>query len=291
MSELRLAVAGVPEHFNLAWRRLAERRALESLAVDLHWQEVSEGTGRMIDLLEACDADMALLLTEGAVAGVANGRRIRLLGGWVASPLRWGVHVAAASEAQSAKDLPGQRFAISRYGSGSHLMAGIYAQQNGWPEAPEFVVVDNLAGARRALAAGDAEIFLWERFTTQPVVDAGDFRRVDELPTPWPCFVAAVRDDLAPETLGAARLALRAALHEAQGLRQAEQAARAFAEAYALDPGQANEWLAGTRWADATALDPDMLAGVASAMRAVGMIEREPKTAELLVAADTGEGE
>ncbi|MEO0347307.1 MAG: ABC transporter substrate-binding protein [Pseudomonadota bacterium] len=291
MSELRLAVAGVPEHFNLAWRRLAERRALESLAVDLHWQEVSEGTGRMIDLLEAGDADMALLLTEGAVAGVANGRRIRLLGGWVASPLRWGVHVAAASSAQSAKDLPGQRFAISRYGSGSHLMAGIYAQQNDWPEAPEFVVVDNLAGARRALAAGDAEIFLWERFTTQPVVDAGDFRRVDELPTPWPCFVAAVRDDLAPETFGAARLALRAALHEAQGLRRADQAARAFAEAYALDPAEAAEWLTGTHWADATALDPDMLAGVASAMRGVGMIEREPAAAELLVAADTGEGE
>ncbi|MEL6198983.1 MAG: ABC transporter substrate-binding protein [Pseudomonadota bacterium] len=291
MSDLRLAVAGVPEHFNLAWRRIAERRALESLAVDLHWQEVSEGTGRMIDLLEGGDADMALLLTEGAVAGGANGRHIRLLGGWVASPLRWGVHVAAASSAQSAEDLPGQRFAISRFGSGSHLMAGIYAQQNDWPEAPEFVVVDNLAGARRALAAGDAEIFLWERFTTQPVVEAGDFRRVDELPTPWPCFVAAVRDNLAPEMLGAARLALRAALHEAQGLRRADEAARAFAEAYTLDPAQTAEWLAGTRWADATALDPDMLASVASAMRGVDMIEREPTTAELLVAADTGEGE
>lgn len=291
MSELRLAVAGVPEHFNLAWRRLAERRALESLAVDLHWQEVSEGTGRMIDLLEAGDADMALLLTEGAVAGVANGRRIRLLGGWVASPLRWGVHVAAASSAQSAKDLPGQRFAISRYGSGSHLMAGIYAQRNGWQDAPEFVVVDDLTGARRALAAGDAAIFLWERFTTQPVVDAGDFRRVDELPTPWPCFVAAVRDDLAPETLSAARLALRAALHEAQGLRQADRAAHAFAAAYALDPEQANEWLTGTRWADATTLDPDMLAGVASAMHGVGMIEQAPATAELLIAADKNEGE
>lgn len=291
MTSSRLAVAGVPEHFNLAWRQLAERRALESLAIDLHWQEVSEGTGRMIDLLETGDADMALLLTEGAVAGVANGRRIRLLGGWVASPLRWGVHVAAASSARSASDLPGRRFAISRYGSGSHLMAGIYAQQHDWPDAPEFVVVDNLAGARRALAAGDAEIFLWERFTTQPVVDAGDFQRVDELPTPWPCFVAAVRDDLAPETLDAARLALRAALHEAQRLKRADQAAQAFADAYALDPAQAATWLAGTRWAGATALDPGMLASVASAMRTVGMIEREPAMAELLVADTADKGE
>lgn len=283
MSSTQLNVIGVPEHFNLAWRRLAERRALESLAVDLDWQEIPEGTGRMIDLLERGEADMALLLTEGAIAGVANGRPIRLLGAWVASPLRWGVHVAGASSAEDPDDLRGQRFAISRFGSGSHLMAGIYARDRQWPSAPEFVVVDNLAGARRALTAGEAEIFLWERFTTQPVVDTGDFRRIDELPTPWPCFVAAVRADLAGAALSAARLALRAALHEARKLAHAEAAAVAFASVYDLKPADAEAWLEGTHWADASALDPHMLRAVATAMSEVGMIERMPDAADLLV--------
>ena len=174
MSMITFRAAGVPEHFNRAWRQLAERRALETLAVDLRWQEIPQGTGRMLDVLEAGEADLALMLTEGAVAGVANGRRIRLLGAWVASPLRWGVHVAAGGPLASRDDLPGKRFAISRFGSGSHLMAGIYARDHFWSVAPEFVVVDSLEGARKALAAGDAEIFLWERFTTQPVVDAGE---------------------------------------------------------------------------------------------------------------------
>lgn len=283
MTHTPLAVVGVPEHFNYAWRLLAERRALESLAVDLDWREVAEGTGRMIDLLEAGEADMALLLTEGAIAGVANGRSIRLLGAWVASPLRWGVHVAGASSAEGPDDLRGQRFAISRFGSGSHLMAGIYARDREWPTEPEFVVVDNLAGARRALAAGEAEIFLWERFTTQPVVDAGDFRRVDELPTPWPCFVAAVRANLSEASLAAARLALRAALHEAMMLTRDAAAATAFASTYNLNRADAEAWLSGTHWADATALDPDMLSSVATAMSASGMIDRIPDAAELRV--------
>ena len=286
MTTVTLNAVGVPEHFNLAWRRLAERRALEGLAVSLAWQEVPEGTGRMIDLLEAGDADLALLLTEGAVAGVANGRDIRLLGAWVASPLRWGVHVAAGGALSSAADLPGKRFAISRYGSGSHLMAGIYARDHGWPGSPEFVVVDNLAGARRALAAGDAEIFLWERFTTQPVVDAGDFRRVDELPTPWPCFVAAVRADIDPAALDAARLALRAALYEAHRIAAADDAVNQFAGAYGLAPEGVVAWLADTRWAGASALDAGMLADVAGAMREVGMIEDEPTADALLMADD-----
>ena len=286
MSNTELHCAGVPEHFNLAWRRLAERRALETLAVGLHWHEVPEGTGRMLDLLESGGADLALLLTEGAVAGVANGRAIRLLGAWVTSPLRWGVHVAASGPLESADDLPGKRFAISRYGSGSHLMAGIYARDRGWPGAPEFVIVDDLAGARRALAAGDAEIFLWERFTTQPVVDAGDFRRVDELPTPWPCFVAAVPADLDAGKLAAARLALRAALHEAGRVAGADDAASRFAALYGLEPDAAAEWLAGTRWAGASALDRKTLSSVAAAMRDVGMIDREPAAGELLVDAD-----
>lgn len=286
MSMTTLRAAGVPEHFNLAWRRLAERRALESLAVDLRWREVPEGTGRMLDLLEAGEADLALMLTEGAVAGVANGRAIRLLGGWVASPLRWGVHVAADGPLESRNDLPGKRFAISRFGSGSHLMAGIYARDHYWNVAPEFVVVNNLEGARKALAAGDAEIFLWERFTTQPVVDAGEFRCIDELPTPWPCFVAAVPADMDAQRMADARLALRAALHEAARIARAADAARQFAAEYGLDAEAAAEWLSGTRWANRGSLDTRMLSAVGRAMRDVGMIETAPRPSEMLVDAE-----
>ena len=70
----------MPEHFNRAWRRLADA---ESVA----WQEIPEGTGRMLELLENGDTDIAILLTEGAIAGAARGVPLMILGVWVESPL------------------------------------------------------------------------------------------------------------------------------------------------------------------------------------------------------------
>jgi ABC-type nitrate/sulfonate/bicarbonate transport system substrate-binding protein len=37
---------------------------------------------------------------------------------------------------------------------------------------------------------------MWERFMTKPLVDKGIFRRIGDCPTPWPCFVIAVRDEI-----------------------------------------------------------------------------------------------
>jgi ABC-type nitrate/sulfonate/bicarbonate transport system substrate-binding protein len=36
---------------------------------------------------------------------------------------------------------------------------------------------------------------MWERFMTKPLVDKGVFRRIGDCPTPWPCFVIAVRNE------------------------------------------------------------------------------------------------
>ncbi len=36
---------------------------------------------------------------------------------------------------------------------------------------------------------------MWEHFTTKPLVDNRTFRRVADCPTPWPCFVIAVREE------------------------------------------------------------------------------------------------
>ena len=50
----------------------------------------------------------------------------------------------------------------------------------------------DLAGARAALTATPPTVsgFLWEKTTTQPHVDSGEFRRVGVIRTPWPAFVA-----------------------------------------------------------------------------------------------------
>ena len=61
-------------------------------------------------------------------------------------------------------------------------MAMVDAQQRGWqPENVKFEIVGDLEGARRALADGRADVFMWEKFTTKHLVDSGEWRRVGEV--------------------------------------------------------------------------------------------------------------
>jgi hypothetical protein len=92
------------------------------------------------------------------------------------SPLVWGIHVPAASRFRTVAELDGARYAISRTGSGSHLMAFVHARAQGWPvERLTLVMVGNLDGAVAAFAAGRADVFFWEKLMTKPLVDSGRF--------------------------------------------------------------------------------------------------------------------
>ena len=73
----------------------------------------------------------------------------------------------------------------------------------------KFEIVGNLTGAREALKNGTAEAFMWEKFTTKPIVDAGEFKRVGESYTPWPCFVIAGREEVLNQSPEAVETLLR----------------------------------------------------------------------------------
>ena len=280
MTAKKLRVIGVPEHFNLPWRVLAASDLPGKLGLDLDWQEVREGTGAMLQMLRDGSADMALLLTEGAVAGIGSGGGLGIVGEYVSSPLRWGIHTAAGGSLDHESVLEGKRFAISRYGSGSHLMAALYAQTKEWPSPPTYVVVDNLDGARAALADGRAEIFLWEQFTTQPFVDNGEFQRVGVFPTPWPCFVACRSEGSAFATEDC-RALLQLALSTAQLLRVHTDLGSMIASAYDLEPSQVQEWLRLTRWSADGVLDNQWISEASAALMDVDVLDNSvtPSTA------------
>jgi ABC-type nitrate/sulfonate/bicarbonate transport system substrate-binding protein len=66
----------------------------------------------------------------------------------------------------------------------------------GWKtDTLQFEIVNTIDGAVEALNNG-RDYFMWERFMTKPLVDKGIFRRIGDCPTPWPCFVIAVRDEI-----------------------------------------------------------------------------------------------
>lgn len=194
----KMLIGGVPEHFNLPWYLTLRDKKYQEVGINLRWTDFYGGTGQMCKALRNKEIDMAVILTEGIVRDIIKGNECKIVQVFVKSPLIWGIHVADNSSYQELEDLKGTAAAISRYGSGSHLMAFVNAERQGWNVETdlEFEVIKNLDGALENLPLGNGDYFMWEKFTTKPYVDQGIFRLLGECPTPWPCFVIAVRDDV-----------------------------------------------------------------------------------------------
>lgn len=188
-------IVGVPEHFNLPWHLAMEEGAFEDRGIHLEWTDIPEGTGKMCQLLQDGETDLAIILTEGMVKSISQGNPSKIVQEYISSPLLWGIHVAANSTRTSISELENDNVAISRLGSGSHLMAYVHAQNQDWDtEKLQFEIINNLDGAIENLSTGSDAYFMWEHFTTKPLVDQGIFKRLGDCPTPWPCFVIAASD-------------------------------------------------------------------------------------------------
>ena len=192
-----IKIAGVPEHFNLPWHLAIENGDFEKQNIDLQWTDVPEGTGKMCQMLRDGETDIAVTLTEGIVKDIVAGNPSKIVQVYVESPLIWGIHVAAKSDYKTLADLENKKVAISRLGSGSQLMAYVNANNQNWAtDDLQFEIINTIDGAVEALTNQTADYFMWERFMTKPLVDKGIFRRIADCPTPWPCFVIAVREEI-----------------------------------------------------------------------------------------------
>ena len=268
-----ITVGGVPEHFNLPWHLGMEAGVPTRIGVALTWRDYPDGSGAMAAALRAGELDAALLLTEGAVAGVANGGGFKIASLYTESSLIWGIHVPARSRFLNVSDIRGSRYAISRLGSGSHLMACVHARSQGWPaDALELVTVRNLAGAVAAFANDTADAFFWEKFMTKPLVDDGRFRRVGEFLAPWPAFVLCVADGVGAPQRAALRKLLGAILDEAQALAARPDAPATIGQRYSLEPTDVEEWLRATRWARDVAIAPRDLVRVTAALKNLQLV-------------------
>jgi sulfonate transport system substrate-binding protein len=280
---IALTVGGVPEHFNLPWHLAMDAGLPQRLGVNLVWRDYPDGSGAMAAALRAGELDAALLLTEGAVAGAASGG-FKLASLYTESSLIWGIHVPAASRFHSVAELRGARYAISRLGSGSHLMAFVHAREQGWPIAGlELVTIRNLQGAIDAFAAGTADVFFWEKFMTKPLVDDGRFRRVGEFLAPWPAFVLCVADSVDAAKRSALGRLLQAVLDEAAVLAARADAAALIGARYSLAPADVAEWLRSTRWARRVGIAAGDVARVTAALGGLALVPAgfEPPLASL----------
>ena len=244
-----LKIGGVPEHFNLPWHMAIEDQMFEDKNILVEWIDVPEGTGKMNKMLRNNELDLAVILTGGVIKDIANGNPSKIIQLYVSSPLIWGVHVAANSTFKTLADLKHATAAISRFGSGSHVMAHVQASNNGWDtNAMKFNVVNTLDNAVTALQNGEADYFMWEHFTTKPIVDQGIFRRISDFPTPWSCFSIAAT----PQALSTKKEAINDALTTinlvSKDFKQIPSIDRTLANRYEQKVDDIRDWLSKTQW-------------------------------------------
>lgn len=243
-------IGGVPEHFNLAWYLTLKDGEYKEQGINLRWQDYYGGTGAMCKGLRNGDIDIAVILTEGIIKDIIDGNPSKIVQTFVQTPLNWGIHVAHDSKYQTIEDLKGTKAAISRYGSGSHLMAYINAENNNWDLEKDlnFEVIKNLDGAVEGLTNGVADYFLWEKFTTKPIVDDGVFRRIGNCPSPWPCFVIAVREEFIEHHAEDLKTILNIINNTTEDFKNIPSIDKTIANRYEQKLDDVQEWLSITEW-------------------------------------------
>ncbi len=247
LNKKTLRIGGVPEHFNLPWHNAINAHAFKE--VDVEFVEFPGGTGAMTRALKDEQLDMALLLFEGAVTNILRGNSNRIVKVYVDSPLIWGIHVAADSPIATVDEIRDKVFAISRAGSGSHLIAIVDAAERGWPtDRIKFSKVGNLTGAREKLANGKVDVFLWEKFTTQPLVDSGEFRRVGERIVPWPAFVVSVRNSVLDEHATKIKSLLNVVDRFCADFKNANDSVDVVSDTFNIKRSDSAQWFEHVQW-------------------------------------------
>lgn len=268
-------IAGVPEHFNLPWHLCIENGEFDQVGIDLQWTDVPEGTGKMCQMLRNNETDIAVILTEGIIKDISAGNESTIVQVYVQSPLIWGIHVDTKSEFNQLSDLENKKAAISRLGSGSHLMSFVNAQNQNWDTTTlQFEIVNTIDGAVEALSEGKADYFMWERFMTKPLVDNGIFRRVADCPTPWPCFVIVVRNEFLKKNESSIELILEIINSTTSEFKMIPSIDRTLASRYHQKQEDIQEWLKLTRWSQKK-LDQNTFQKIQEQLFALNLIENK----------------
>lgn len=279
-----IKIAGVPEHFNLPWHLCIENGEFEGQEIDLQWTDVPEGTGKLCQMLRNGETDIAVILTEGIIKDIVAGNPSKIVQVYVESPLIWGIHVDAKSNYSTLFDLKNTKAAISRIGSGSQLMAYVNAHNEGWRKDDlQFEIVNTIEGAVEALSNGTADYFMWERFMTKPLVDNGTFRRIADCPTPWPCFVIAVRNEILESDPKSIQRILESINQITREFKKIPNIDLTLSERYNQKREDIQEWLSLTKWSQEQ-LSEQMLNKVQNQLLELSIIDKKGTFVEIVQA-------
>ena len=279
----KIRIGGVPEHFNRPIHQAIEKGNFQLRGIDVEWITYRGGTGQMTRALRNNEVDICIVLTEGIIKDIIDGNPSKIISQYVNTPLTWGIHTGATNKLDNYADIYDKRYAISRFGSGSHLMAIIDAIEKGHRlEEEQFIIIKNLDGALKSLEKLESDVFYWEKFTTKPWVDNGILRRIGEFITPWPCFVIAATDQILKEQPESVIRVLRTIHDSCDHFMQDDENILEVSRHYEQKKKDVERWFHNTEWAIHGWVSDKMLKSIIYHLRVANLISGEKSIPELV---------
>ncbi len=280
----KIRIGGVPEHFNHPWHLAMEGNLFSNLGIELEWITFKGGTGAMNQALRNDEVDFCIVLTEGIIKDIAAGNPSKIISHYVESPLTWGIFSGAMNPITS-NEIFTKKVAISRKGSGSHLMPQIHAREaNQVISNNQFQIIKNLDGAIESLSSLESDVFYWENFTTKPYVDKGIFKKIGEFKPPWPCFVIAGREQSIEKFENEIRAVLNNVFTVAADFYKSNNRIKIISQAYDIHEDDVSEWFDQLSWSSQVGVEKQMISNVLNLLKSSEMINDDSSvTLELLI--------
>jgi hypothetical protein len=270
ISEKVISIGGVNEHFNLPWMKLCENSSSK-----MNWKSFAGGTGVLTSALQSGEIDIAVLLTEGLLLDIIKNRNLCLICFHVSNPLRWAIHVRENDSLNFSFE--NKRFAISRLGSGSHTMAKyLLNAKNISYDEKLMVEVGSLEGGLKSLEENKSDIFLWEKFTTEPFLKNHQLTAIGEVLTPWPPFSVAATKKFKKENEELISEIIKDVRHHSDRILSSVSTIPEIEKRWKIQPENASRWLSEIKWDDRIPVDVKSLASILENMKKAGLIDSVP---------------
>jgi len=278
-----IRIGGVPEHFNLPIHLVNENGTLAKNGISIEWTDFYGGTGQMTRALREDQVDICILLTEGIITDIIKGNPSKIISEYVITPLTWGIHTGLENPLQKKDFIFDKQHAISRFGSGSHLISIVNANSKQFVMKPEqFTVINDINGALESLNRLETDVFYWEKYTTKPYVDAGQIRRIDEYLTPWPCFVVAATNNVLERAPEKVDLLLDLIQESCQSFMHDNSMIPLVSKRYEQKLNDIERWYHSTEWANNSWISDKMISSVIFHLKAAEIIEKDQNIPELI---------
>ena len=161
-------------------------------------------------------------------------------------------------------------------------MSYVNAQNHEWnTDNLKFEIVKDLDGAVKALKEDKAQYFMWEHFTTKPLVDKRVFRRLADCPTPWPCFVIAARNETLKNEPERIKRMLEVLNKETNRFKDLPKIAEKLAERYDQQLEDIKKWLEITSWSQEQ-ISEEELEKVQDKLLELNLISKKQPTSEFI---------